>query len=1220
MTQPTAGVAGWDGYGAPASNGGGGGGITDEVPAVYDLSGGVYTLRISMREDGSALDAIIIQRANLPPPASPGPAESGAATQYVRVSQPPQNQTATPGSTATFTVVAEASGGTLTYQWQSQAPNAAQFSNISGATGVSYTTPTATDAMNGTKYRVVVSNGTVSVNSASATLITDSTPPALTQVNGGAAGTSVALTFNEKLDKTSAETAGNYAINGLAISKATVDATGKIVVLSTAAQTANTAYTVTVNGVKDAAGNAQSNGTGSWTGATQIQGQVLVKLYRGFGGTAVNDLLNNSKYPNSPDEVFLWDIFSSGDNTGDVFGDNYGGEVSGFVHPPATGDYKFYIRSDDASRLELSTDDTAAGLRQVAAQGGCCNVFTDAPGTLSSQPIALEKGKKYYFRAYWKEGGGGDFIQVGWLGPNDGDINAADAVVPISTEFLSTGFSKAATVDITQQPANVTTAANSAATFTVGYAASSVLGTGAAVQWQRAAQGSSSFADIAGATGASYTLPFPTAADNGAQFRAVVSVTITDAALGTSVSKTSSAASLTVSGDTTPPTLVSVNGGVSKITAYFSEPLDSASAQAAANYKIAGVNVTGATVVSTPGEAGAVELTLTGVVPGQTYNLAVSGVKDAAGNTIAAASKSFEAFHIISTYEGGNVPPGSAIVGSANLKTSGSADGSGFLELTTNAGSLQGSLVYNDVLPGQDVARFTAVFKLFIGRGSGNPADGFSFNIASDIAADPAAPSSFGEEGTGSGLTVAFDTYDNGGGEAPAFSLKWGGSEFASKVVSKASMVNNRWVDVVISVDAAGNLTLQHDNIKIYDNEPIPGWSPISAAQVGIGARTGGELEVHWVDDLKVIFNADIALPQPPTVAITSPTADQSFPVGSTVTIAANANDPEGQIVKVEFFANGQKLGEDTTSPYSLTIPNVPAGVYLVSASVTDAQNITVKSAVVKAKVGNPDQILVVHANGGPNASDSALIEWLIGQGYDPVTRDANQSATEDATGKKLIITSSTVPSGDVADKFQTVAVPVFNWEAALQDNYRFTEDVDTVNRGVTGGQTQLEIVDPAHPIAGGLSGVVTIADAGVDVSWGFPVTEAKAVAKTTDGTGHVALYAYETGDTLLDGSKAAARRVHAFGGDNTYLGLNATGRQLWYNGINWALGKSGGTAGNPPSIAISRNGNQVTVSSSDGGTVQTSSTISPASWTNVGPAPQNVTIGNGNAFFRIVK
>ena len=70
-------------------------------------------------------------------------------------------------ATATFTL--SASGGS-TYQWQSAAPGFSTFSPISGAASASYTTGATSTAMDGTRYRCVVTNSAGSATSSSATL------------------------------------------------------------------------------------------------------------------------------------------------------------------------------------------------------------------------------------------------------------------------------------------------------------------------------------------------------------------------------------------------------------------------------------------------------------------------------------------------------------------------------------------------------------------------------------------------------------------------------------------------------------------------------------------------------------------------------------------------------------------------------------------------------------------------------------------------------------------------------------------------------------------------------------------------------------------------------------------------------------------------------------------------------------------------------------------
>lgn len=85
------------------------------------------------------------------------------------ITQQPQNAIVTVGQSATFSITAT-SGSPLSYQWQSQASGASGFTNISGATSSTYTTPPSQAANNGTQFLCVVTNSTASIPSNSATL------------------------------------------------------------------------------------------------------------------------------------------------------------------------------------------------------------------------------------------------------------------------------------------------------------------------------------------------------------------------------------------------------------------------------------------------------------------------------------------------------------------------------------------------------------------------------------------------------------------------------------------------------------------------------------------------------------------------------------------------------------------------------------------------------------------------------------------------------------------------------------------------------------------------------------------------------------------------------------------------------------------------------------------------------------------------------------------
>jgi hypothetical protein len=88
----------------------------------------------------------------------------------ITIDTQPQNQSVAVDETATFTVVATASGiSTLSYQWQA---NTGTWTNISGATSASYTTDPAVLGDDGKTFRVIVSgtNGAESVTSSVVTL------------------------------------------------------------------------------------------------------------------------------------------------------------------------------------------------------------------------------------------------------------------------------------------------------------------------------------------------------------------------------------------------------------------------------------------------------------------------------------------------------------------------------------------------------------------------------------------------------------------------------------------------------------------------------------------------------------------------------------------------------------------------------------------------------------------------------------------------------------------------------------------------------------------------------------------------------------------------------------------------------------------------------------------------------------------------------------------
>ncbi|MBL9168635.1 MAG: hypothetical protein JNN07_12900 [Verrucomicrobiales bacterium] len=191
-------------------------------------------------------------------------------------------------------------------------------------------------------------------------------------------------------------------------------------------------------------------------------------------------------------------------------------------------------------------------------------------------------------------------------------------------EFEATG-----NLRITENPSPVKTAAGRTARFQVTATSTESI----TYQWQKALLGGE-FSDIPGATGASYTTPALTVADDGAKIRCVVS--------SAGFSTTSGDADLSVDG--TAPTLLEARGSINLGAVYltFSEPLNAAQAASVANYRVSGaLPVFGAEII----DSTRIKLMTDLQAPGGTYTVSVSGIEDAAGNLLpVGTAKEWKAF------------------------------------------------------------------------------------------------------------------------------------------------------------------------------------------------------------------------------------------------------------------------------------------------------------------------------------------------------------------------------------------------------------------------------------------------------------------------------------------------------------------------------------------------------------------------------------------------
>lgn len=299
----------------------------------------------------------------------------------------------------------------------------------------------------------------------------------------------------------------------------------------------------------------------------QVQaGSIYRDVYLSPVGTngTIASLTNDPTYPNSPDPS------SSGELTGITIFDyqpslglNYGDRSRGFITAPQTGNYVFWIASDDYSQLWLSTDATAANQKLIASVTGYTGEqqWNKYPSQ-QSVPIALVKGQSYYLEVLHSQGTGSDNLSVGWQLP-DGTLGQ-----PMPLTYYEPYNPANSTPVITQDPQSTSGVEGSPVAFAVNLQPAAQPFT---YQWYK------NGVAISGATLPGYQYR-ATMADNNAQFTVHVGGSVV-----------SGAATLSVSPAVAPVlTNVATMGYNTFVQISLSAPVTPQSATNVANYSISG--------------------------------------------------------------------------------------------------------------------------------------------------------------------------------------------------------------------------------------------------------------------------------------------------------------------------------------------------------------------------------------------------------------------------------------------------------------------------------------------------------------------------------------------------------------------------------------------------------------------------------------------------------
>ncbi|MBN2202061.1 chitobiase/beta-hexosaminidase C-terminal domain-containing protein, partial [bacterium] len=242
------------------------------------------------------------------------------------------------------------------------------------------------------------------VTSAAFTIEADDTPPEIVSVSAAGNPNRVQVVFNEDMDETTSETPGNYTIDGITVTSASLSTDLRTVTLETGTLSPGITYTLTVNNTEDISGNPIDADTEADFQYIPVQlGEGLVAYYDldEISGTAVHDRSGNGH-----DGLLSGGSWDSGHIDGAVSldgADDYidlgGLDVSGSALTIACWFYADDFDNEDARLVSKATGIQAADhywmlsttsssgykLRFRLKTGGSTTTLVASSGNLSAQ-------------------------------------------------------------------------------------------------------------------------------------------------------------------------------------------------------------------------------------------------------------------------------------------------------------------------------------------------------------------------------------------------------------------------------------------------------------------------------------------------------------------------------------------------------------------------------------------------------------------------------------------------------------------------------------------------------------------------------------------------------------------------------------------------------------------------------------------------------------------
>ena len=149
--------------------------------------------------------------------------------------------------------------------------------------------------------------------------------------------------------------------------------------------------------------------------AGRATGAIVHESWHGLKSDGLQTLKSHPDFPAKPAETRLLSAFEGPSN----WKDNYGSRIRGYVHPPESGDYTFWVAADDFAEVWISSSDDPSKKKRILRQTQWTPTRNwDQYPEQKSKPVRLQKGKRYYIETIHVEGRVDDNLAVGWTLPS----------------------------------------------------------------------------------------------------------------------------------------------------------------------------------------------------------------------------------------------------------------------------------------------------------------------------------------------------------------------------------------------------------------------------------------------------------------------------------------------------------------------------------------------------------------------------------------------------------------------------------------------------------------------------------------------------------------------------------------------------------------------------------------------------------------------------------